>query len=706
MTQATDPMGFVTTYTPDSYGRLSTVKDHKNRATTYTYDAFGRQTTVKYPDGTSSTTVFSWTAGGTNGLYCISSSATGQPSATVYYDALGRETRSGKQLYNGSYLNSDKLYDSYGRLQKTSMPFTASPTLWNTCTYYDDVFDRLKSVTEASGKVSSYIYSGNSVTSTVDNIATTRTYDNSGQLIQATDPGGTIKYTLRPDGQPSAITVGTITTTFGYDKYGRKISQKDPSVGNISYSYDAAGNLSSHEEAGNWEAPEFQYDKYNRPNYFSQSWGGTTYKYNSDGLLESKTTGNGTTVSYQYDAYSRPYIVTENAPDGKFLKKTYTYSGGNLSQLRYDNNNGFIGYESYGYQNGTLYRIMWYPSSGASASIWELKGINGMGQPTSISSGSIARTYQYDSYGNMSYRMSSAASQIQRFYYNYNYATGNLNSRSDLLRNTTENFTYDNLNRLKTFNGGTAVYDNNGNLTGRTDVGPRFYYQSADKPYAIASISATSGEDVPMRNQQIEYIAMGKPLTISENGYTATFTYNSDGERVKMSLVKNGQKELNRYYLGGNYEIDDRKVGGLKEKLYICGDFYTAPAVAVKDGSSGWVLYYIFRDNLGSITHITNASGSLVQENSFDAWGRQRDPATLAVYAPGSEPELFLGRGYTGHEHLPWFALVNMNARLYDPAVGRFLSPDPYVQNPLFSQNYNRYSYVLNNPLRYTDPTG
>ena len=76
------------------------------------------------------------------------------------------------------------------------------------------------------------------------------------------------------------------------------------------------------------------------------------------------------------------------------------------------------------------------------------------------------------------------------------------------------------------------------------------------------------------------------------------------------------------------------------------------------------------------------------------------------AYAPGSEPVLFLGRGYTGHEHLPWFGLINMNARLYDPALGRFLSPDPYVQAPDFSQSFNRYSYCLNNPLRYGDPTG
>jgi len=117
-------------------------------------------------------------------------------------------------------------------------------------------------------------------------------------------------------------------------------------------------------------------------------------------------------------------------------------------------------------------------------------------------------------------------------------------------------------------------------------------------------------------------------------------------------------------------------------------------------------IYYICRDYPGSITHITNSSGSVVQELSYDAWGQLRNPANQTVYAPDAAPELFLGRGYTGHEHLAMFGLVNMNARLYDPALGRFLSPDPYVQSPLFSQNFNRFSYGMNNPLCYIDRNG
>ncbi len=103
---------------------------------------------------------------------------------------------------------------------------------------------------------------------------------------------------------------------------------------------------------------------------------------------------------------------------------------------------------------------------------------------------------------------------------------------------------------------------------------------------------------------------------------------------------------------------------------------------------------------------MADSKGSLKQELSYDAWGRVRNASNKITYAPYKEPELFLGRGYTGHEHLALFGLINMNGRLHDPAVGRFLSPDNYVQLPDFTQNFNRYSYCLNNPLKYNDPDG
>ena len=119
-----------------------------------------------------------------------------------------------------------------------------------------------------------------------------------------------------------------------------------------------------------------------------------------------------------------------------------------------------------------------------------------------------------------------------------------------------------------------------------------------------------------------------------------------------------------------------------------------------------WRLNYICRDYLGNITHITDNSGKLLAEYSYDAWGRMRNPVNQNVYLPGSEPDLLLGRGYTGHEHLSVFGLINMNARLYDPVLGRFLSPDPFVQLPDNLRSLNRYGYGMCNPLCYVDENG
>ena len=93
---------------------------------------------------------------------------------------------------------------------------------------------------------------------------------------------------------------------------------------------------------------------------------------------------------------------------------------------------------------------------------------------------------------------------------------------------------------------------------------------------------------------------------------------------------------------------------------------------------------------------VIDEEGSRVFDASYDAWGRQ----TV------TKNEIGLRRGYTGHEMLNEVGIINMNGRLYDPLLGRFLSPDNYVQAPDNSQSFNRYSYCLNNPLKYVDPDG
>ena len=360
----------------------------------------------------------------------------------------------------------------------------------------------------------------------------------------------------------------------------------------------------------------------------------------------------GTSIDYVYDALGRLSSQTETAVDNKYLRKDYTYNGGNVSSIKYTSQSGVLTTENYNYANGHLVET----KLNNQTSIFKLTKENDMGLPTEVRSGALSRTYGYDSYGFPTSR------KIQK-------------------------------------TGVTTFLQNMGDVSGT------FAYNTSGKPYAISSSSVANGI-MSSATQVISYTSFKRPNAITQDGNVASFTYNGNQQRVKMQVAKGGSRLLTRYYLGDCYEIDETPSGN-KEKLYLAGEnYYDASAVLVKDHTNSWKLYYIGRDYLGSITDIITEAGTKYASYNFDAWGRQRNSSSHVYIPSGQEVELFLGRGYSGHEHLKEFGLVNMNARLYDPALGRFLAPDPFVQMPDLSQNFNRYSYAMNNPLRYVDEDG
>ena len=373
--------------------------------------------------------------------------------------------------------------------------------------------------------------------------------------------------------------------------------------------------------------------------------------------------------------------------------------------LRESSQDGEIATEVYSYSNGYNVQI----ALAVGTVIWRLAEENNFGQPTRALTGNVDRFYSFDAHGLPTGR---ALGTVQEFAYDFDPVTGNLDDRFDAVNSAGEIFGYDDLNRLDTvipdacgdLSQYSVSYRPNGNISEKEGTGV-FSYENNARPYQLTKIDIESGVDVPRVPQSISYTCYSRPSRIIENGVSCSFTYDGDGNRAKMLIANGATPILSRYYIGGQYEID-AKADGTVQRLYLGGDAYSAPMVYVKDDSSPWLLYNIGRDYLGSVTCITSVDGALVAEYSYDPWGRLRNPETLELYASGEEPELFLGRGFTGHEHLPYFGLINMNARLYDPFTGRFLSPDPYVQAPDFTQNYNRYSYALNNPLKYGDPNG
>ena len=157
-----------------------------------------------------------------------------------------------------------------------------------------------------------------------------------------------------------------------------------------------------------------------------------------------------------------------------------------------------------------------------------------------------------------------------------------------------------------------------------------------------------------------------------------------------------------RTYVGALYEKEFNASNSETKHIYYIFAGGGAIAIHTESATAGSETVYLHKDHLGSIAAITDAAGALKQELSYDAWGNRRNPATWAI---ATVTPLF-ARGFTGHEHLDLFSLVNMNGRIYDPVIGRFLSPDPCMQAPDFTQGLNRYIYCLNAPLSMIDPSG
>ena len=688
----TNALGQTTTYAEyDKWGQAHRITDHKGRTTTIVTDAWGKPVSTTSPDGITTTTTTAW---GGKGLYTIAKTITGKPKTIVHYDALEREVRKGNMRFDGKWQFVDNAYDYKGRLAKTSLPFKGdAPTLWTTYEY--DNYDRPIKQTEASGKTATWSYAGLSVTETKEGIASTKTTDAIGELIKVEDPGGTITYTLRPDGQPSAITApGNVVTTFEYDGFGRRTAIADPSAGKQTFTekYDNSGICTSTATDARGKTVTTIKDKYGRTIQINRPEFNVSYTYNKDGQLEREEYSDRRAKSYSYDALGR---VAHSLDDASGIDVGFTYKDGNVASIKYNSLNNPSGVEmkeTYLYTNGHKTEVKFNDRR----SVWKLIEENDLGQPTQIATGSLVRTY---SYSNIGLPTRQTAGKVQDVSYNFDVQTGNLLSRTDNRRNITETFGYDKLNRLCQIGTQQVKYADNGNVLEMPGMGV-MGYDNAAKPYQVTAFTPI-GNNVPTREQQITYNSFQCPDKITENGYSASFSYDAEGDRAEMTIRKGNDEVLTRQYIDARYEIDN----SFTERFYLGGDAYDALAVCVNDFGVDST-YYILRDYLGNITHIINEDGTLRQELSYDAWGRLRNPDTHQLYAVGKEPKLLLDRGYTGHEYLPWFGLINMNARLYDPVLGRFLSPDPYVQMPDFTQNFNRYSYCLNNPLKYVDKDG
>jgi hypothetical protein len=183
--------------------------------------------------------------------------------------------------------------------------------------------------------------------------------------------------------------------------------------------------------------------------------------------------------------------------------------------------------------------------------VYDVSTMNTRGQTTAASIGGISATWGYNSYGQLT---SSAATGVQSYSYAPNATTGNIDSRSNLLRSLSESFCYDSLDRLDyiTKDGVTTLnmaYDSKGNLTSKSDAGTLLYNNG--KPYQLAHVNPYTA-NFPAASQTATYTPFGKVNTLAEGSYSANFKYNADSERIKMVLNQNGTPVKTKYYFGSS----------------------------------------------------------------------------------------------------------------------------------------------------------
>lgn len=563
-------------------------------------------------------------------------------------------------------------------------------------------------------------------------------------------PASTVTYKYDAVGNLRETNAAGTVTTIAYDIRGRKLSMVDPDMGTWHYRYNAFGELIWQKDAKN-QIVTLSYDALGRMTGRVEPEGATTWTYDSAtgkgiGKLHtvsvSYTHAAGNTAAepyseiYTYDGYGRVYsvarsIVGETAP--LVISQTYD-SVGRPDITTYPESLGTVTnrfqvknyYDAYGFlrairRAGTSNNeVYWVADSYDSAGriLHETYG-NGLEvqHDYSEATGRLKRARVGVGAGN----------QIQFLDYTYD-AVGNVLSRDDAATNRHEGFTYDGLDRLRTNTLSGAVtssdsvsYFANGNIQTKSGVGT--YDYTGYGPHAVASIAGTGS----MAGRSFVYDAVGNQ-TYRMLGTTAerhqAWTSFNQVRRVERYEDAAGATKFAEFAFGAGHERvrqlshlgTTTYVGSLFERFRPSGPgavvedkhYIYAPtgriAVRIQRSDQTGETNWFHTDGLGSITGVTNAAGVVLQRFAFDAWGKRLNPATNGTIT-GTTSGGFT-RGYTDHEQLDDLGLIHMNGRVYDPVLGRFLSADPNVDGVEDAQGFNRYSYVGNNPMNATDPSG
>jgi RHS repeat-associated protein len=704
---ATDNGGTIN-YTYYANGNLKT-SDYQGTVISMEYNEWGNKTKLTDPSA---------------GIYTYSYYPTGESfeettpngKTSFYYDSVGKTI---KKTIVGTNTNSETiyLYDNITKMPTTStFKDIVNGNAITTMTFEYDTYKRLYKTTEvtpfasftkqltfdAFGRVEKETSTA-AIGTTTSAKTIKNTYLNGYPWQILDDTGQQVLWqtnTVNARGQLTSANQGRETITNTYDQYGFATQFKHDwsfhgvsgNVMTLNTVFDPLkGNLSSRTNSMFGTTDNFAYDSLDRL---------TTYP-NALGVLETQT----------YDDRGR--ITKNNLGD-------YNYTN---TAKAYQNTSVTIGPEADGYYSN---REGIFNDSMESQSGWDNTGLDAWAVANQA-------TISYDATsvhsGKYALKLSNATASVKVIHTNKEILIDNATDtqytysawvKSDnpsvnlflFMKTQTETGYYTTVDNVNT------TVKNQWVKIEKTVLVPASIKKlslrldnngSGNVWYDDVKIRKTSNPATDIRQLNITYNTFKSPVEIGETGVDkVSFTYNDGNDRSTMFYGGLGLKETRQYRkhysADGSMEIkQNMSTGAIEFVTYIGGDGYTAPIVLKSDGTTQKYLY-LHRDYQGSILAITDATGAVVEKRLFDAWGN------IVKVQDGAGNNLnvltILDRGYTGHEHLQSVGLIHMNGRLYDPKLHRFLQPDNNIQDPYNTQNYNRYGYVLNNPLKYTDPSG
>jgi len=574
------------------------------------------------------------------------------------------------------------------------------------------------------------------------------------------------RYTYGPFGQMLTVTdTKSNKTNFEYDTLGRKTALVGPRGDRTTWTYNAFGEP-IRETHGALRERSFAYDALGRPVAEKAADGVACLYYdgapNGIGQLTSSRRFDGSGAdavrvehSTAFDPLGRPIVTRESVGGGPELTFAHKYDAfGRLSQVDYPSASGDTGLSvGYFYNSfGHLQRLLDLSASGAGSTsgkfgppqpvpiLWEALETDVTGQLTKERfENGVTTEYTYDvekGYLQKTTAQNLAGVTVQDLAYQW-YDDYRLKVRDDRSVGTlrSDRYKYDSVKRIVSWSGGWGEvsydYDDIGNLKKRTTkakgtkvehfVSGGFLAPGepgiSPSPYAITAGPEGSytydevGDQVSFvpadgkaSGRSVQWTTFHLPRRVVTD--VATASYNYDAHRHRARKVEENSGTITYYAGGGLYEL--RRTGEIDEELFSVAAGERTIAQIIRTKRAGLQVakrkLFIHPDHLGSPHVITDEFGKQLEVRVHEPFGRRVDPIDPTKPFASTTAASAIHEGFTGHQHEDELSLINMRGRIYDPKVGRFLSADPILGTS--GQRLNRYSYVANDPINQTDPSG